>query len=469
MPKNVSEALREPPYSVGYEQAVLAACMLEGGQECVARATELKLSPSSFYIPAHQEIFKICQDLFSDRKLVNVLTVGERLRVDGRLERIGGYPYLNAITDRIQSPAGFEEYAKEVKNLEIARKLEHFFLSALENVYSATKNIDQFLGDVESRVLEINRDRVVDTALPFKIPLERASTTIQKLFANKGNRTGVRSGFKQLDEMTDGFHGGEMIVLAARPSMGKTALALNIAEHAAVDDNVSTLFFSLEMSAEQLAMRMVCSHGRLNMIKIRDGYGNSDLQKKVFAETKVLEKIPLWIDETSNLTILEMRSKARRLYAQKALGLVVIDYLQLLSGTDSHLPREQQIAEISRGIKGMAKELNIPVIVLSQLNRESEKEYRKPLLSDLRESGSIEQDADLVLLLSKTRESIKALKEGQNDPDDSDVHNSDDKGDNDPVKTVSLIVAKQRNGPTDDMLLKYHKAWMRFEDNNKRE
>ena len=262
--------------------------------------------------------------------------------------------------------------------------------------------------------------------------------------------------------MTDGFHGGEMIVLAARPSMGKTALALNIAENATVVDHVPTLFFSLEMSAEQLAMRMICSHGRLNMTKIRDGYGNSDLQKKVFAETKVLEKIPLWIDETSNLTILEMRSKARRLYAQQALGLVVIDYLQLLSGTDSRLPREQQIAEISRGIKGMAKELNIPVIVLSQLNRESEKEYRKPLLSDLRESGSIEQDADLVLLLSKTQESIKALKEGQNDPDDSNAHDNDDKGENNPVKTVSLIVAKQRNGPTGDMLLRYQKAWMRF-------
>ena len=373
MPKNVSEASREPPYSEGYEQAVLAACMLEGGQECVARAMELKLSPSSFYIPAHQEIFKICQDLFSDRKLVNVLTVGERLRVDGRLERIGGYPYLNAITDRIQSPAGFEEYAKEVKNLEIARKLEHFFLFALENVYSATKNIDQFLGDVESRVLEINRDRVVDTALPFKIPLKQASVTIQKLFANKGNRTGVRSGFKQLDKMTDGFHGGEMIVLAARPSMGKTALALNIAEAAVLNKNpVPTLFFSLEMSAEQLAMRMICSHGRLNMRKIRDGYGNSELQKKVFAETEVLKKIPLWIDETSNLTILEMRSKARRLYAQEALGLVIIDYLQLLSGTDSRLPREQQIAEISRGIKGMAKELNVPVIVLSHRKKNIE-------------------------------------------------------------------------------------------------
>ena len=458
MPKNSSEVSREPPYSMGYEQVVLAACMLEGGQEVVARAIELKLAPSSFYMPVHQEIFKVCLDLFAERKLVNVLTVGERLRVDGKLERIGGCPYLNAITDRIESPAGFEAYAREVKNLEIARKLEHFFLAALENVYSATKNIDQFLDSVESRVLEINQERVVDTALPFKVPLDRASVSIQKMFADKGNRTGVRSGLTQLDNMTDGFHGGEMIVLAARPSMGKTALALNIAEHATLVDNVPTLFFSLEMSAEQLAMRMICSHGGLDMTKIRDGFGNSDLQKKVFAETEALEKIPLWIDETSNLTVLEMRSKVRRLYVQQKLGLVIIDYLQLLSGTDSRLPREQQIAEISRGIKGIAKELNVPVIVLSQLNRESEKEYRKPLLSDLRESGSIEQDADLVLLLSKTRESIEALKGGRDDPDNSNDSDSENRG----SRSVSLIVAKQRNGPTGDILLRYQKAWMRF-------
>ena len=453
MLKKAVEVSREPPYSVGYEQAVLAACMLEGGQECVSRCLELKLSPQSFYIPAHQEIFKVCLDLFKAGKPVNTLTVGEQLRVDGKLERVGDYAYLNAISDRIESTAGFESYAEAVKNLEIARKLESFFLVALKNVYSGIKDIDQFLDDVEGRVLEINRDHVVDTALPFRDPLLQAAQTMQKMFANKGSLSGVRSGFKKLDESTDGFHGSEMIVLAARPSMGKTALALNIAE-AAVFNNVPTLFFSLEMSAEQLAMRMICSHGCINITKIRSGYGDSDVQKKVFDEVKALEKVPLWIDESSNLTILEMRSKARRLHAQQALGLVIIDYLQLLSGTDTRLPREQQIAEISRGVKGMAKELNVPVIVLSQLNRESEKEYRKPLLSDLRESGSIEQDADLVLLLSKTRESLEALKKDEADPDNV----------NDSEKTVSLIIGKQRNGPTGDMLLRYHKSYMRFKD-----
>ena len=452
MPKNSSEASREPPYSEVYEQLVLAACMLEGGQETVARAVELKLSPSSFYIPAHQEIFKVCLDLFADRKLVNVLTVGERLRVDGKLERVGGWSYLNAVTDRIESPAGFESYASDVKNLEIARKLEHFFLSALENVYSATKNIDQFLGDVESRVLEINRDRVVDTALPFRVPLEKASLTIQKAIKNRNETTGVQSGFKGLDEKTDGFHGGEMVVLAARPSMGKTALALNIAEAAILNENpVPTLFFSLEMSAEQLAMRMICSNGRISMTRIRGGFGSGEDQKRVGEVAEKFKNVPFWIDESCNLTILEMRSKARRLYSQQKLGLVIIDYLQLLAGTDDRLSRQQQIAEISRGIKGMAKELNVPVLVLSQLNRDSEKEYRKPLLSDLRESGAIEQDADLVLLLSKTNKSIKASKEGEEDPEAWKEE-----------KTVSLIIGKQRNGPTGEIDLRYYKSCMRF-------
>ena len=455
MPKNSSEASREPPYSEGYEQAVLAACMLEGGQECVSGCLELKLSPKSFYIPAHQEIFKVCLDLFKAGKPVNALTVGEQLRVDGKLERVGDYAYLNAVSDRIESPAGYQFYAQAVKNLEITRNLVHFFLSGLEDAYRGTNDIDQFLGNVEGRVLEINRDRAVDSALPFQVPLSQASTAIQNLLTKPGEINGVPSGFHDLDVLTNGFHGSEMIVLAARPSMGKTALALNIAEAAVLNKNpVPTLFFSLEMSAEQLAMRMICSHGRVNMTKLRAGYlRDRGTQERLAKQEDVFKKVPFWIDESSNLTILEMRSKARRLHAQQALGLVIIDYLQLLSGTDPKLPREQQIAEISRGVKGMAKELNVPVIVLSQLNRESEKEHRQPRLSDLRESGSIEQDADLVLMLSKSYESFKSSEDNADAPEDVTMD----------TVVRDLIIGKQRNGPVGTVKLTYLKPYTRFE------
>ena len=455
MPKNSSEASREPPYSEGYEQAVLAACMLEGGQECVSGCLELKLSPKSFYIPAHQEIFKVCLDLFKAGKPVNALTVGEQLRVDGKLERVGDYAYLNAVSDRIESPAGYQFYAQAVKNLEITRNLVHFFLSGLEDAYRGTNDIDQFLGNVEGRVLEINRDRAVDSAVPFQVSLSQASTAIQNLLTHPGEINGVPSGFHDLDVLTNGFHGSEMIVLAARPSMGKTALALNIAEAAVLNKNpVPTLFFSLEMSAEQLAMRMICSHGRVNMTKLRAGYlRDRGTQERLAKQEDVFKKVPFWIDESSNLTILEMRSKARRLHAQQALGLVIIDYLQLLSGTDPKLPREQQIAEISRGVKGMAKELNVPVIVLSQLNRESEKEHRQPRLSDLRESGSIEQDADLVLMLSKSYESFKSSEENADTPEDATLD----------AVVRDLIIGKQRNGPVGTVKLTYLKPYTRFE------
>ena len=455
MLKKAAEASREPPYSVGYEQAVLAACMLEGGQECVSACLELKLSPHSFYVPAHQEIFKVCLELVTAHQPVNELTVGERLRSDGKLEQVGNYAYLNAVADRIESPAGLTFYARAVKNLEITRNLVHFFLTGLEDAYRGVNDIDQFLGNVESRVLEINRERVVDSALPFQVPLSQASTAIQNLLTKPGEINGVPSGFHDLDVLTNGFHGAEMIVLAARPSMGKTALALNIAESAVLNKNpVPTLFFSLEMSAEQLAMRMICSHGRVNMTKLRAGYlRDRGTQERLAKQEEVFKKVPLWIDESSNLTILEMRSKARRLHAQQALGLVIIDYLQLLTGTDPKLPREQQIAEISRGVKGMAKELNVPVIVLSQLNRESEKEHRQPRLSDLRESGSIEQDADLVLLLSKSFENLKASEENADAPEDACTD----------AVVRDLIIGKQRNGPVGVVKLTYLKPYTRFE------
>ena len=441
------KSLREPPYSVDYEQALLAACMIEGGQDSLSKCIDMKLTPSSFYIPAHAEIFKACLALYKAGSPVNVLTVGEQLRATGKLERIGNYAYLNQVTDRIETTAHLSFYAKKVKELEIARNLVRFFMTGLEDAYKGIEDIDQFLETVESRVLEINQGRVEESAVAFDIPLEKAMTTVQKLLANRGDISGISSGFYDLDKLTSGFHPAEMIVLAARPSMGKTALALNIAESVVLGKiPVPTLFFSLEMSAEQLAMRMVCSHGRVDMGKLRDGFLDKSQHKRLVSVSEELKSAPFWIDESSNLTILELRAKARRVHNQHPLGLIIIDYLQLLAGTDSKAPREQQIAEISRGVKGLAKELNVPVLVLSQLNRDSEKERRQPRLSDLRESGSIEQDADLVLLLSK-----RFNEDGTEEFEGNTI-------------SRDLIVAKQRNGPVGIVPLLYTKPYTRFEN-----
>lgn len=453
-------SVREPPYSMAYEQALLAACMLEGGQDSIAKCIDLKLSADSFYIPAHQKIFEACIALFKAGSPVNLVTVGEQLKGMGALERIGGLVYLNELSDRIESPAGLAFYAQSVKNLEVARNLVRFFLTGLEEAYQV-RDVDQFIEHVESHVFEINQGRVEETVLPFEGSVDKAVSLMQKLSENHEVVNGVASGFKDLDQLTTGFHGAEMIVIAARPSMGKTALALNIAEAALMRSNpVPTLFFSLEMSAEQLAMRMIGSCGRIDMTKLRTGFLSKSRQASIGQIGEALKHVPLWIDESSNLTILELRSKARRLHAQHPLGLIIIDYLQLLAGTDAKVSREQQIAEISRGIKSMAKELNVPVIVLSQLNREMERENRQPRLSDLRESGSIEQDADLVLLLSKAdKEASGADKPSQALEEVAPVTKE-------PLTDVvrrDLILAKQRNGPVGVVPLVFFRSYTRFE------
>lgn len=272
------------------------------------------------------------------------------------------------------------------------------------------------------------------------------------MLQRKGELTGVSTGLIDLDKMTFGFHPQEMIVVAGRPSMGKTSLALRFTEAAVLpklsQKAVPTLLFSLEMGADQLAMRLLCGRARVNMTKLRDGFLSADSQKDLVQTAKELKNAPLWIDDAGSLTILEMRAKARRMQSQLngKLGLVVIDYLQLLSGTDSRVPREQQIAEISRGIKSMAKELKVPVVVLSQLNRESEKERRQPRLSDLRESGSIEQDADLVLLISKKKD------------------NEEEEDGGAPVLARELIVAKQRNGPVGTVPVSFVRNLARYDN-----
>jgi replicative DNA helicase len=310
------------------------------------------------------------------------------------------------------------------------------------------------LDKVERDVLLINQARVGATEIRMLPVIQRAQARIEELYDKQGELTGIGSGYPSLDRKTNGFHGGEMIVIAARPSVGKTTFAMNIAEHVALEQNLPVGVFSLEMSAEQLGMRLLCSQARLDLSKVRDGFLRDSDFERLRAASGRLVQAPIYIDETGGLTIMEIRAKARRMKQQYGVALIVIDYLQLCHSESSRIDnRQQEIADISHGIKELAKELNVPVIVLSQMNRDYErdndKKKRKPRLSDLRESGAIEQDADLVGLLYKPKED----DEGEAEPG---------RGEGGPVQ-VNLLIGKHRNGPTGEVRLVFFKAYTRFE------
>ena len=325
----------------------------------------------------------------------------------------------------------------------------HTCTEVVGRVYDYEGEVDGLLDEVERDILRISEARVEGKTDKIKDLVKKAISTIEDYHQRQGMLTGVGTGFTDLDKMTSGLHGGEMVVIAARPSMGKTSLAMNIAESVAIDQKLPVGVFSLEMTSESLVLRMLCSRSRVNLRNVREGFlAERDFPKLTGAAGK-LAGAPLFIDDTSGMSILQLRAKARRMFQQYGIKLFVIDYLQLLHSTARRAEnRQQEIADISNGIKSLAKELNVPVIVLSQLNRELEKDKdRKPRLSDLRESGSIEQDADLVGLLYKP----------SREDDDGAVNEEQD------VVPVNLLIAKQRNGPTGDVHLTFLKSYTRFE------
>lgn len=443
---------RVAPHSVEAEQALLGSCILEGGQESITQCIEAKIAAEAFFKPAHQLIYQAMIALYEEGTPLDEIILGEKLQAKNQLEEIGGYAYLNTLTNRIDTPAYLPHYVRRVRDTYLLRRLIQASTRTIERAYVEQENLDNFLEEVEQEIFKISEARITEGAKPLKASIDDAVNLVNNMLQRKGELTGVTTGFIDLDRMTFGLHAQEMIVIAGRPSMGKTSLALNMAEAAVLPKPgraaVPTLMFSLEMSAEQLAMRLLCGRARVNMSKLKDGFLSAENQKDLVQTAKELKASPFWIDDAGSLTILEMRAKARRIQAQLdgKLGLVIIDYLQLLSGTDPRVPREQQIAEISRGIKAMAKELKVPVVVLSQLNRESEKERRQPRLSDLRESGSIEQDADLVLLISRKKDS----------EDDEDAGSN--------VVLRELIVAKQRNGPVGAITVTFTRSLTRYEN-----
>ncbi|MDR2200664.1 MAG: replicative DNA helicase [Puniceicoccales bacterium] len=451
MAKETKEIHRTPPFSVEFEQALLASCIIDGGLDSMTMCIQEKITSDSFYLPAHGLIFRILLELYGSGIAVNELIVGEKLAARGELEKVGGHDYINSITNRIDTPAHLKYYISRVKDLYLLRKMIAIANKTTEDAYGGVDDVGQFLDDVEQSIFAISENRIADSIEHIKTPIDNAAILIERMLQHRGQATGISSGFIDLDRLTFGFHPGEMIVIAARPSMGKTSLALNMAENAVITKDkksIPTLFFSLEMSSEQLAMRLLCSRSGVDMARLRNGFVPKSELTVLSAMAKELKQSPFWIDESSGMSITELRAKARRMYNKHKIGLIIIDYLQLLASPDSKVPREQQISEISRGIKAMAKELSIPVIVLSQLNRDSDRENRQPRLSDLRESGSIEQDADVVLMLAKHRE---------NDGDNQGEVLLD-------LVTRDLIIAKQRNGPIGVVRLAFRKNLTRFEN-----
>jgi replicative DNA helicase len=442
---------RTPPHSVEAEQGVLGS-MLISPRETIAECVE-KINEGYFYVPAHQTIYTVLVELWNAGQAIDLITFTQVLRDRNLLESVGGAAFVTSLFTFVPTAANVQYYLDIVRDKYVLREIIAAATESVRRAYEEQDEVNNLLDEVEQRIFAVGEDRFKGQMLTMKEQVMSTLESIEKLFENKGAITGVSTGFRDLDKLTSGLHSSEMIVIAARPSMGKTALAMNIAEHAAIQLKLPVAIFSLEMSAQQLVQRMLCSRARVNLTNTRDGFlAETDFPKLTNAASKLAEA-RIFIDDSAGLSILELRAKARRLKAQQDVQLIVVDYLQLLRSTSRRAQdnRQLEISEISAGLKGLAKELKIPIIVVAQLNRNPEIRTGSgkgvPRLADLRESGSIEQDADLVGLL--VREEYYA---------DSDEERTELEG------KAELIIAKQRNGPIGQVKLTFLKAFTRFED-----
>ena len=439
---------RTPPHSVEAEQGVLGS-MLIAPQDAIPECVE-KITEEYFYIPAHQTVYRVLVEQWNTGQAIDLITFTQTLRDQNLLETIGGAPFVTSLFTFVPTAANVDYYLEIVRDKYVLRQIISTCTESVRRAYEEQGEVGALLDEVEQKIFNVGDDRFRGQLLTMKEQVMGALESIEKLYERRGGITGLSTGFTELDRMTSGLHPSEMIVIAARPSMGKTALAMNISEHVAIAQKLPVAVFSLEMSSQQLVQRMLCSRARVNLQRVRDGFlAERDFPSLTAAASKLAEA-RIFIDDAASLSILELRAKARRLKAQQDVQLIVVDYLQLLRSTTRRAQdnRQLEISEISAGLKGLAKELKIPVIVIAQLNRQPEaRSGGKPRLSDLRESGSIEQDADLVGLLVRPEiyeedEEARAEKEGE----------------------AELIIAKQRNGPVGEISLTFLKEFTRFED-----
>ena len=437
----------KPPAATDIEASVLGAMMIE--REAVPKAIEL-LSTESFYLKQHKLIFDAMISLFESGEPIDTVTLYEELKKREQAEEAGGAVYLSKLSQNISSAANIEYHAKIILEKEILRGLITSSHQIARAAYEGTEDAFDILDQAERKIFEITETHLKKSFTGMDRAVRDALEYIEAIHSNTKQKFSVPTGFYELDEMLGGFQKSDLIIIAARPSMGKTALALSIARNAAVDHKVPVGVFSLEMATMQLVIRMLCAEGRLNAHQVRTGKLPSEEGIKLSKNAHKLIESPLFIDDTPAQTVLEIRAKARRLKAERNIGMIVIDYLQLMQGPSNSESREREISHISRSLKSLAKELNIPVVALAQLNRAVEtRNDKRPQLSDLRESGSIEQDADVVLFLN--RPEYYGIKNFMDDGTSTDG-------------VAEVIIGKQRNGPTGDIRLAFIKEYARFEN-----
>jgi replicative DNA helicase len=428
-----------PPQNLDAEQSVLGAMLID--KEAVPRAIEF-VRPQDFYRDAHKHVFEAMIDLTERGEAIDLITVTEELRQKGVLDQAGGAAYVAGLANMVPTAANVEYYARIVGEKAMLRMLISVSSRIAAMGYEGNEEIDTLLDRAEQMIFEITQRKAGTGFAAIKAILMDTFERIEYLHNNKGQITGVNSGFVDLDRYTSGFQPSDLIIVAARPSMGKTALCTNFCQNAAVRHNLPVAIFSLEMSKDQLVQRMLCGEAMVDQQRVRTGQLEETDWNKLTQAAGPLSKAPIFIDDTPGISVMEMRAKARRLKAEKGLSMIVIDYLQLMTGSRKTENRQQEISEISRSLKGLARELDVPVIALSQLSRAVEQRSdKKPMMSDLRESGSLEQDADLVMFIYR---------------DEYYNPESEKRG------IAEVIIAKQRNGPVGSVELGFLKEFTRF-------
>jgi len=430
-----------PPQNLEAEQSVLGGILIEN--QAINKVMEI-LTPDDFYRDGHRKIYAALIDLSERDEPADLITLTNELRKKDQLDAIGGASYLASLIDSVPTAANIEYYARIVREKAVLRKLIETSTEIITQSYQDRGDVENFLDEAEKAIFEISERRVRPAFYSIREVVKDSLDTISRLYEKKELITGIPSGFKELDKMTAGFQPSDLVIVAGRPSMGKTAFCLNVAQYAAIERKTPVAIFSLEMSKEQLVLRMLCSQSQVEGTRLRTGFLHESDWTKLTLAAGTLYEAPIFIDDTAALSVLELRAKARRLKAEHRLGLLVIDYLQLMKGRARVESRQQEISEISRSLKALAKELNIPIIAVSQLSRKTEERTgTRPQLSDLRESGAIEQDADVILFLFR-----------------EEVYNRQEENQG----KAELIIGKQRNGPIGKVDLAFIDRFTTFKD-----
>lgn len=440
MPETLLEKL--PPQNLEAEMAVLGSMLID--EEAIAVAIEY-INRDSFYKDSHRKIFEAITDLYNANKAVDLITLTDELKRKNLLDSVGGVSCLTNLVNTVPTSANINHYAVIVKEKGIVRNLINNSTKIVSMCYEGDGNVNDLVDQAEKFIFEVSENRSHSTYQHLKEIIKDSIEKIDKLYQNKTHVTGISTGFIDFDIQTAGLQPSDLIIVAGRPSMGKSSFALNMAEYAGVTAKIPVVVFSLEMSKEQLVQRMLCSHAKVDAHKVRTGYLSTSDWPRLTAAAGKLSESPIFIDDTPGISVMELRAKARRLKMHHDIQLIIVDYLQLMRGSSNNMEsRQQEISEISRSLKALARELNVPVIAISQLSRavESRNDHR-PQLSDLRESGAIEQDADVVVLILR-EEYYNPTPENQG--------------------TAEIIIAKQRNGPVGSVKLAFIKEYTKFEN-----